>query len=55
MEWIGPDAVFHVAAPEPDRSSASERRVTCGEDDLFVGAHPQHFMRQDQPTARKLF
>lgn len=48
MKPVRANAGLHVVAPEPDRASASEWRIAGSKDDLFVGAHAQHFMRLDR-------
>lgn len=48
-------AVVHVLSSEPDRPPASQWRIAGGEDDLFVGPHEKHFMRQDQGAGGELF
>jgi len=40
-------ASLHILASEPDGAAASERRVAGREDDLFIGPHPQNFVRLD--------
>jgi hypothetical protein len=45
---------FHVVPPEPDRASTSKRRIARCEHDLFVTAHAQHFLWQDQRSRRQL-
>jgi len=47
LESVLSDASPHVVTPEPDGAAAPERCVAGSEDDLFVGAHAQHFVRLD--------
>lgn len=54
MKPVLPDKSLHVVTPEPDGAPASERRIACGEHDLFATAHAQHFVRHDQWPATEL-
>lgn len=54
MEPVLSDASLHGFTPKPHGAVASERRVAGREDDLFVGAHAQDFVRLDQRSRREL-
>lgn len=45
----------HVFASKPDGAPASQRRMACRKDDLFIASHQKHFMELNQRTGRKLF
>lgn len=54
MESVLANDAFHVIASEPDGAPAPEWRITRRENDLFVAAHAQHFLREDQGPCRQL-
>jgi hypothetical protein len=55
MKPVLADASLHIVTTEPDRTTASKRRIACREDDLLVGPHAQNFVRLDERSGGKLF
>src|SRR5690606_25339127 len=54
MKSVLADAGLHIVAPEPDRATTSEGWIARREDNLFVTAHTQDFVRQDQGPSAEL-